>query len=96
MPDEVGMAQLHDWVPATRFAQANGARLAYQLFGDGDAQIAAIPPLAQDIEIAWEQPAIRAMLERFGSFSRYLVFDKRGTGASDRRSDVPGGRITFS
>ena len=49
-----------------------------------------IPPLAQNIEAAWEWPDIRRMLERFGSFSRYLAFDKRGTGASDRRSQVPG------
>ena len=50
----------------------------------------AIPPLAQNIEVAWEWPAVRAMLDRFGSFSRFLVFDKRGTGVSDRRSQMPG------
>ena len=50
----------------------------------------AIPPLAQNIEVAWEWPAVRAMRDRFGSFSRFLVFDKRGTGASDRRSQMPG------
>lgn len=71
-------------VPAVRFAQARGARLAYQQFGAGP-DVVAIPPLAQNIEVAWEWPAIRAMFERLGSFCRYLHFDKRGTGASDRR-----------
>ena len=73
-----------------RFATAHGARLAYQTWGTGDAWVVAIPPLAQNIEVAWEWPAIRAMLERFGSFCRYLHFDKRGTGSSDRRSRMPG------
>ena len=77
-------------VPPIRFAQARGARLAYQDFGDGPATVVAVPPLAQNIEAAWEWPDIRSMLERFASFSRWVHFDKRGTGASDRRSRVPG------
>ena len=77
-------------IPPIRFAQARGARLAYQDFGDGPATVVAVPPLAQNIEAAWEWPAIRSMLERFGSFSRWVHFDKRGTGASDRRVRVPG------
>lgn len=76
-------------VPPVRFAHAGSARLAYQIFGEGPDMVA-IPPTAQNIEMAWEWPDIRAMLERFGSFSRYLHFDKRGTGASDRRSRIPG------
>jgi pimeloyl-ACP methyl ester carboxylesterase/DNA-binding SARP family transcriptional activator len=77
-------------IPPIHFAPARGARIAYQVFGDGPATIVAIPPTAQNIEIAWERPEIRRMFERFASFSRYLHFDKRGTGASDRRSRVPG------
>ena len=76
-------------VPPTHFAQARGARIAYQDFGNGPAVIA-VPPMAQNIEIAWEWPAVRAMFDRFGSFARWIQFDKRGTGASDRRSRVPG------
>lgn len=73
-----------------RFAPARGARLAWQQWGEGPATIVAIPPLAQNIEVGWEQPLIRRMLERFGTFSRYLHFDKRGSGASDRHSEVAG------
>ena len=76
-------------MPQIHFALSRGARLAYQIWGEGPAMVA-IPPLAQNIEAAWEWPAIRAMHERFGSFSRHLVFDKRGTGASDRQSQMPG------
>ncbi len=77
-------------IPPIRFASARGTRLAYQIFGEGAATIVSIPPMAQNIELAWERPEIRRMLERFGSFSTFLHFDKRGTGASDRRSKVPG------
>ena len=72
-------------IPPICFATSRGARLAYQVIGDGPVDIVAIPPMAQHIEMAWEWPAIRYMLERFGTFSRFLHFDKRGTGASDRR-----------
>ena len=75
-------------LPQTRFAPARGARLAYQVFGSGEHTVVAIPPAAQNIEMSWEQPAVRAMLERFGSFCRYLHFDKRGTGCSDRSGRI--------
>lgn len=65
-----------------------GARLAYQDFGSGPPIVFAIPPLAQNIELAWERPEIRAMFERFAEFCRFIHFDKRGTGASDKHTRV--------
>ena len=79
-----------DDFPQVHFARSGRAGIAYQDFGEGPATIVAIPPLAQNIELSWEWPTIRAMLERFASFSRYIPFDKRGTGASERNFDVPG------
>lgn len=63
--------------------------LAYQTWGAGPTTIVAIPPLAQNIELEWERPEYRTMLERLGSFARVLHFDKRGTGASDRTARMP-------
>jgi pimeloyl-ACP methyl ester carboxylesterase/DNA-binding SARP family transcriptional activator len=77
------------WHPPIRYAPAHGADLAYQLFGDGTVDVVCIPPMAQNIELAWERPEFAAMLNRFGSFARVLHFDKRGTGASDRTVAVP-------
>ncbi len=77
-------------VPEVQFAQVEGARIAYQQWGEGDVDILAIPPMAHNIELAWQWPQVRQMLERFGEFSRYTVFDKRGTGSSGRRSQMPG------
>ncbi|WP_420452611.1 alpha/beta fold hydrolase [Ilumatobacter sp.] len=80
-----------DGVPEVRFATARGARLAYQRFGRAEAPtVVASPPAAQNVEVGWEHPAIRAMLERFGSFADFVHFDKRGTGSSDRTVLVPG------
>jgi len=76
-------------VPPIRFAEAHGgARIAYQQWGSGP-PVVAIPPAAQNIEIAWEWPGLRAIFDRFGSFCHYLHYDKRGTGSSDRTIRVP-------
>lgn len=76
-------------VPDVRFARASGSSIAYQVYGDGPVTICAVPPMAQNIELAWESPVIRRMFERYATFSRQVVFDKRGTGMSDRSLDIP-------
>ena len=76
-------------VPPIQFAPARGGRVAYQRWGTGTEPLIAVPPAAQHIEAAWEWPEIRSMLEHLGSFTDYIHFDKRGTGASDPGDDVP-------
>lgn len=88
-PDPSYGGSVLDQVPPVHYAPARGARIAYQRFGSGPT-VVAIPPMAQNVDLCWEWPAIRSMLERFGSFSEWVHFDKRGTGASDRRTVVPG------
>lgn len=77
-------------LPETRFARTpGGSSIAYQCVGDGDVSIVSVPPMAQNIEMAWEWPAIRLMFEGFATFCRFLPFDKRGTGMSNRSLDIP-------
>lgn len=77
-------------VPETRFALTpSGSSIAYQCIGDGDVTIVSVPPMAQNIEMAWEWPAIRQMFEGFSTFCRFVPFDKRGTGMSTRSLDMP-------
>ena len=76
-------------VPTTRYAAHGDVSLAFQVIGDGPVTIVSVPPLAKNVEIAWECPQYRHYFERLGSFSRYVHFDKRGTGASDRTVPVP-------
>lgn len=74
-------------MPETRYARNGDVHIAYQAFGDGPTLVA-IPPAAQNIEVLWEDPRHRRMLSSFGSFSRFLHFDKRGTGMSDPSLEV--------
>ena len=79
-----------DAVPEVRFADAAGSTIAYEVFGEGPVTICVSPPLAQNIELVWESPRVRRMFERYASFSRQVIFDKRGTGLSDRSLEVAG------
>lgn len=84
------MARMHEGAPSPiRFARVDGAAIAYQTWGSGSVDVVAVPPLAQNIELAWELPQYRAFFDRLGSFARMLHFDKRGTGASDRAARLP-------
>lgn len=76
--------------PPTRFVRTpGGSSIAYQVFGEHDVCIVSVPPMAQNIEMAWEAPAIRRMFEGFTTFCRFIPFDKRGTGMSNRSLDIP-------
>jgi len=76
--------------PPIRFAAGRGARIAYQDFGQEEPIVVGVPPLAQNLELAFDAPIKRLMFERFAAFARWIQFDKRGTGSSDRRVRVPG------
>lgn len=72
-----------------RFARVDDGAIAWQRWGEGTVDLVIVPPLAQNIELAWERPEYRRLFDRLGSFARVVHFDKRGTGASDRTSRMP-------
>jgi pimeloyl-ACP methyl ester carboxylesterase len=57
--------------------------------GEGPIDLVLVPGFATHIELQWEMPPLARFLERLGSFSRLLLFDKRGTGLSDPVTEVP-------
>ena len=57
--------------------------------GDGPLDLAVVPGWVSHVEAYWEHPLPRRFLQRLASFSRLILFDKRGTGMSDRVADVP-------
>ncbi|HEX6311203.1 MAG TPA: alpha/beta fold hydrolase [Acidimicrobiia bacterium] len=76
-------------LPRTHYAEADGASIAYQTFGEGP-DLVLIAGFATNVEVQWEHPAIAAFLRRLGTFARVTVLDKRGVGLSDRlRPDDP-------
>jgi class 3 adenylate cyclase len=56
--------------------------------GEGPVDIVWIPDWLSNLELQWEEPAVARFLERLASFSRLLLFDKRGSGLSDRTVDL--------
>ena len=76
-------------VPETRYARSGDVNIAYQVVGDGPVDLLWIPVFAQHIELSWEEPYRRAWLEALAAEYRLIVFDKRGTGLSDRVVGAP-------
>ena len=70
--------------PETRYAKSGDVHIAYQVVGEGPIDLVFVPGWITHLELAWEDPLEAAFLRRLASFSRLIVFDKRGTGLSDR------------
>jgi pimeloyl-ACP methyl ester carboxylesterase len=74
----------------TRYAKNGDISVAYQVFGEGDVDLVMVPGVISHIENYWDEPRLAQWLRRVGSFSRVILFDKQGTGLSDRSSKFPG------
>jgi class 3 adenylate cyclase len=67
----------------TRYARSGDINIAYQIAGDGPFDLVYVPGWISNIELMWEEPSHARLLGRLASFSRLILFDKRGTGMSD-------------
>jgi pimeloyl-ACP methyl ester carboxylesterase/DNA-binding CsgD family transcriptional regulator len=70
-------------LPETRYAKSGTVNVAYQVIGDGPVDLILVPGFVSHLEVAWEHPRLAHFLSRLATFSRLIVFDKRGTGMSD-------------
>jgi len=70
-------------LPDTRYAKSGEVHIAYQVVGDGPLDLVFVPGWVSNVEEIWEEPHPRRFFERLASFSRLIMFDKRGTGLSD-------------
>ncbi len=73
--------------PTTRYARVGGSGVAYQVVGDGVRTVVLVPGFVSNVEVGWEWPALARFLRRLGMGRRLVVFDKLGTGLSDRLPD---------
>jgi pimeloyl-ACP methyl ester carboxylesterase/class 3 adenylate cyclase len=73
----------------TRYAKNGDINVAYQVFGEGDVDLVFVPGFISHIENYWDEPRLAQWLRRLGSFCRVIMFDKQGTGLSDRSSKLP-------
>ncbi|HLM32726.1 MAG TPA: adenylate/guanylate cyclase domain-containing protein [Gaiellaceae bacterium] len=75
--------------PPTHYAKSGDASIAYQIVGDGPVDLVLVLGFATHLELQWESPPFARLFERISSFSRLIIFDKRGTGLSDPVAEVP-------
>lgn len=74
--------------PRTHFASAGGIQIAYQTFGQGPDLVVA-PGWVSNVEQIWELPEAAKFYEELSKSFRVTLFDKRGTGLSDRNVGMP-------
>jgi len=67
-----------------RYAKSGDVHIAYRVFGAGPRDVILVPGTVSHVELYWELPVNQYLLSRLASFSRVIVFDKRGQGLSDR------------
>ena len=70
--------------PETRYARSGELSIAYQIVGDGPMDLVVVPGWISNIEVFWEDPHVARFFENLATFARLILFDKRGTGLSDR------------
>ena len=70
--------------PPVRYAKSGDLNIAYQVLGEGPMDLVFVPGFVSHLELLWEYPALARCFERLASFSRLILFDRRGQGLSDR------------
>ena len=80
----LGMAE----IPATHYVKSDDVHIAYQVLGKGSFDLLFVPGFVSNIEAIWQSPGKSAFFRRLASFCRLILFDKRGTGMSDRGSQI--------
>lgn len=76
--------------PQTRYARSGDYHIAYQVLGEGSVDLVYVPGWVSQLDLYWEEPKVARFFQRLASFSRVIVFDKRGIGLSD---GVPDGQL---
>lgn len=78
-----------DMVPRTRYTHGANVHLAFQTFGAGPLDFLLVPGFVSHVERIWQEPRWRACLHRLEKLGRIIIFDRRGTGLSDRIGLAP-------
>src|SRR5215203_5020774 len=76
--------ELAHFVPETHYVQSGDVNIAYQVVGEGEIDIVFVMGWISHLEYFWKHHLFASFLDRLASFSRLILFDKRGTGLSDR------------
>jgi class 3 adenylate cyclase len=69
--------------PRTRYARSGDYHIAFQVLGEGPVDLVYVPGWVSHLDLYWEEPSVVRFFDLLASFSRLIVFDKRGIGLSD-------------
>jgi class 3 adenylate cyclase/alpha-beta hydrolase superfamily lysophospholipase len=75
--------------PDIHYAKSGDVRIAYQVIGTGPRDLVFVPGFVSNLDHLWEEPSLVHLFTRLSAFSRLVLFDKRGTGLSDRLGNLP-------
>lgn len=75
--------------PETKYARSGDLHIAYQVVGDGPIDLVYCPGAVSHVEAFWDVPWVSEFFGRLSSFSRLILFDKRGSGLSDPIAGAP-------
>jgi pimeloyl-ACP methyl ester carboxylesterase len=75
-------------MPEVHYAKSGDVHIAYQVAGDGPFDLVYVPGFTSHLHENWEPP-LEHVMRRLSSFSRLILFDKRGTGLSDPIEGAP-------
>jgi len=75
--------------PETQYAHSGDFSIAFQVIGDGPTELVFVPGFVSNLELTWDWPPLGAFYRAFTAFARVTLFDKRGTGLSDRVRLMP-------
>src|SRR2546421_3684382 len=75
-------------IPATRYVKSDDVHIAYQVIGDAPRGLLFVPGCVSNVEALWQSPGRASFFRRLATFARVIMFDKRGTGMSDRGSQI--------
>jgi class 3 adenylate cyclase len=75
--------------PPVQYTQSADVHIAYQVIGEGDRDFVLVQGFISHLDLDWESPEMARFLRDIASFNRLIIFDKRGTGLSDRAVGMP-------
>ena len=75
-------------MPSTHYVKSDDVYIAYQVLGEGSFDLMFVPGFVSNVEAIWQSPNRSTFFRRLASFCRVILFDKRGTGMSDRGSQI--------
>jgi class 3 adenylate cyclase/pimeloyl-ACP methyl ester carboxylesterase len=67
-----------------QYVRNGDVSIAYHVVGDGPTDLVLVPDFFSNLVYDWESKRWRAFYERLAQSFRLILFDKRGTGLSDR------------